>query len=94
MQGCRHFRPLPHGNAATPRGAHAQRAASFLPGWFPAVNVIGGSRVFWAVIILFVYLAIKAPMTLSDVLNAIGHVIANVGSGITHFLTSLTSKSS
>lgn len=65
-----------------------------LPRWIPAVNVIGGSRVFWAIIILFVYLAIKAPMTLSDVLNAFGHLIAGLGSGITHFLTSLTRKSS
>lgn len=58
------------------------------------MNIIGGTRVFWVIIILFVYLAIKAPMTLSDVLNAIGHILAELGSGITSFLTSLTGHSS
>jgi hypothetical protein len=58
------------------------------------MNIIGGTRVFWVIIILFVYLAIKAPMTLSDTLNAIGHILAAIGTGVTHFLTVLTSKSS
>jgi hypothetical protein len=57
------------------------------------MNIIGGRPTFWVIIVLFVYLAIKAPMTLSDVLHAIGHLIAALGTGVTHFLTTLTSKS-
>jgi hypothetical protein len=60
----------------------------------PAMNIIGGSRIFWVIILLALYMAFRAPMTLSAVLNSIGHVIAVTAGGLTHFLGAATSKSS
>jgi len=59
-----------------------------------AMNIIGGSRLFWVIILLALYMAFRAPMTLSHVLNSIGHLIGVIASGLTHFLGSATSKSS
>jgi hypothetical protein len=51
-----------------------------------AMNIISGSRLFWTILLLAVYMAFRAPTTLSDVLNSIGHVIAVTASGLTRFL--------
>jgi hypothetical protein len=34
-----------------------------------AMNIISASRLFWAILLLAVYMAFRAPTTLSDVLN-------------------------
>ncbi len=53
------------------------------------MNIISGSKLFWFILLLAVYMAFKAPVTLSHVLNSIGHVIAVTASGLTRFLGSI-----
>lgn len=57
------------------------------------MNIISGSRLFWAILLLAVYMALGAPMTLSDALNSIGHVIAVTASGPTRFLGDIGTSS-
>jgi hypothetical protein len=51
--------------------------------------------ILWVVVLLAIYMAAKAPGTLSTVLNDIGHVIGAFAAGATHALhTATASKSS
>jgi hypothetical protein len=44
----------------------------------------------WLLLLLVVYMAIKAPSTLGAVVGAIGHLVATVAAGLTHFAASVT----
>jgi hypothetical protein len=57
------------------------------------MNVRGGP-IFWAIVILLVYLAAKAPGTLSALLNAIGHALVVFAHGVAAFLDSVLRRSS
>jgi hypothetical protein len=40
----------------------------------------------WALILLVVFMAIRAPATLGAVVGQIGHLLLTVATGLTHFL--------
>ena len=46
----------------------------------------------WGLILLGVYMAIRAPGTLGAVVGALGHLIATVAAGLTHFAASAVHK--
>lgn len=46
----------------------------------------------WAVILLVVYMAIRAPSTLSAAIGDIGHLLATVAAGLTHFVGTVAKK--
>jgi hypothetical protein len=48
----------------------------------------------WVVVLLAIYMAFKAPATLSTVLNDIGRVIGSVASGVTSALHTATAGKS
>lgn len=48
-----------------------------------------GGPIFWFIIVILLYMAYKAPTTLSDLIGSIFHLIGTIGNGVVQFLNHL-----
>lgn len=73
-------------------GINEQQPARMPPPAAMKILRIGGGPIFWAVILLLLYMAVRAPITLQGVFLGIGHLLGAIGKGFVQFLNDLGIK--
>jgi hypothetical protein len=73
-------------------GISEQQSVGTPPSAAMKILRIGGGPIFWAVILLLLYMAVRAPITLQGLFLGIGHLLGSIGKGFVQFLNDLGIK--